>query len=94
MVVVGIHLGVSHGHILSNFPAVIICILFLVVQLYVDILVDDVNHLAAGNYPSECVLVCGSVILQHDKLVKKGTDNKFCCVLERQIALWLEDKFD
>ena len=32
-------------------------------QKYVDILVDEVNHLAAGNYPSKCVLVCGSVIL-------------------------------
>ena len=34
---------------------------------YVDLLVDEVNHLAAGNHPSERVLVYGSVILQHVK---------------------------
>ena len=31
-------------------------------QKHVDLLVDEVNYLATGNYPSERVLVCGSVI--------------------------------
>ena len=47
---------------------------------YVDLLVDEVNYFATGNCPSECILVCGSVILQRDKSVKKGTD--ICRLLE------------
>ena len=53
---------------------------------YVDRLVDKVNHLAAGNYPSECVLMCGSVILQHDESVKKGANIRH--LLERRITFW------
>ena len=59
---------------------------------YVVTLVDEVNHLAAGNYPSECVLVCSSVILQCDKSVKKGHD--IYRLLERRIILWEQDNFD
>ena len=59
---------------------------------YVDLLTDEVNHLAVGNYPSERVLVCGSVILQRDKLVKKGADIRR--LLERRIILWQQDNFD
>ena len=63
----------------------------LVGRRYVDTLVDEVNHLAAGNYPSERVLVCGSVILQRDKSVKKGADIRR--LLERRITLWQQDNF-
>ena len=42
--------------------------------------------MATGNYPSEHVLVCGSVILQRDKSVKKGADIRR--LLQRQITLW------
>ena len=91
--VAGILLGVSDGHALSSFLVIIIP--FLVVQLakgtYVDLLVDEFNYLATGNYPSEHVLVCGSVILQHDKLVKKGADIHH--LLERRITLWQQGEF-
>ena len=59
---------------------------------YVDLLVDEVNYLATVNYPSERVLVCGSVILQCDKSVKKGADIRR--LLERQITLWQQGDFD
>ena len=49
-------------------------------QRYVDLLVNEVNYLVTGNYLSERVLVCGSVILRRDKSVKKGAD--VCCLLE------------
>ena len=55
-------------------------------------LVDEVNYLATDNYPSECVMVCGSVILQHDKSVKKGAD--ICRLLERRITLWQQGDFN
>ena len=94
MVVIGIPLGVSDGH------AYIIQLSGSLYTLpggsvgwrYVDTLVDDVNHLAAGNYPSEHVLMCGAVILQHDKSVKKGANIRH--LLERQITLWQQDKLN
>ena len=58
---------------------------------YLDTLIDEANHLAAGNYPSERVLVCGSVILQCDKSVKKGADIRH--LLKRRITLWQQDNF-
>ena len=48
--------------------------------------------MATGNYPSERVLVCGSVNLQRDKSVKKSADIR--CLLKRQITLWQQGDFD
>ena len=59
---------------------------------YVDVLTEEVSHLAAGNYPSERVLVYSSVILQRDRMVRKGADVRR--LLERRIMLWRQDKFD
>ena len=59
---------------------------------YVDLLVDEVNYLATGNYPSERVLVCGSVILQHGKSVKKCDD--IHRLLERWITLCQQGDLD
>uniref|UniRef100_A0A1X7TG66 Reverse transcriptase domain-containing protein n=1 Tax=Amphimedon queenslandica TaxID=400682 RepID=A0A1X7TG66_AMPQE len=59
---------------------------------YVDILTDEVSHLASGNYPSERLIVFSSLILQHDRTVKKGCDIRR--VLERRLGLWQEEKFD
>ena len=59
---------------------------------YVDLLTEEVSHLAVGNYPSERVLVFSSVMLQRDRMVKKGTDVRR--LLERRITLWRDGKFD
>ena len=56
------------------------------------LLIKEVNHLAVFNYSSEHVLVFSSVILQCDKVVRKGTD--IHCLLDRHIQLWQEEKFD
>ena len=41
---------------------------------YVDLLTEEVQHLAVGNFPSERVLVFSSVMLQRDRMVHKGAD--------------------
>ena len=52
----------------------------------------ELNHLALGHYPTECCLVFGSVILQKDRMIKKG--NVIRCLLEKCLKLWQEDKSD
>ena len=41
---------------------------------YVDLLTEDVQHLAVVNFPSERVLVFSSVMLQRDQMVRKDAD--------------------
>lgn len=41
---------------------------------YVDLLSEEVAHLASGNYPSERLMVFSTVILQRTRMVRKGTD--------------------
>jgi len=41
---------------------------------YVDLLELEVRHLAVGNFPSERLLVFCSVIMQRNRMVKKGAD--------------------
>ena len=52
----------------------------------------ELNYFALGHYPAECCLVFGSVILQKDRMIKKGSD--ICRLLEKHLNLWQEDKFD
>ena len=59
---------------------------------YVDLSTEEVSYLAVGNYPSEHVLVFSSVMLQRDRMVKKGSD--VCYLLDRRVMLWREGKFD
>ena len=59
---------------------------------YVDLLVDEVHHLADGSEPSERVIVFCSVMLQRDKMVKKGSDVRR--LLNRRMSLWKDEKFD
>jgi hypothetical protein len=59
---------------------------------FTDTLSEEVLHLAAGNYPSDRLIVFSSVILQRDKMVKKGCDIRR--VIEKRLMLWSEDKFD
>ena len=41
---------------------------------YVDLLAEEVQQLADGNFPSKRVIVFSSVMLQHDRVIKKGSD--------------------
>ena len=41
---------------------------------YVDLLTEEVQHLPVGNFPSEHVLVFSFVMLQRDRMVRKGAD--------------------
>ena len=59
---------------------------------FVDLMTTESNHLALGHYPAECCLVFGSVILQRDRMIKKGSDLHH--LLEKCLNLWQEDKFD
>ena len=59
---------------------------------YVDALADKFNHLAVGNPPSSRVLVFSSVILQRDKMVRKGAD--ICRLLDRRLQLWQQGQFN
>jgi len=50
---------------------------------FVDLLTEETQHLAVGNFPSERVLILGSVILQHDRMVCKSAD--ICRLLDRHV---------
>lgn len=41
---------------------------------YVDQLSIEVSHLAVGSYPSEHLMAFSSVVLQHNRMVRKGSD--------------------
>ena len=59
---------------------------------YVALLFEEVQHFAVGNYPSERVLVFSAVILQCDRMVRKGGD--VCRLIERRLSQWRDGKFD
>ena len=61
-------------------------------QHFIDLLSSELNHFALGHYPAEHCLVFGSVILQQDRMIKKGTCD-ICHLLEKHLQLWWEDKF-
>ena len=45
-----------------------------------------------GNFPSERVLVFSSVMLQRDRMVRKGADIRR--LLDRRIGQWRDGHFD
>ena len=57
-----------------------------------NLLTEEVQHLAVGNYPSERVLVFSSVMLQRDRMVRKGADIRR--LLDRRITQWRDGLFD
>ena len=61
-------------------------------KTYVDVLTDEVLHMATGNFPSERLIVFSSLVLQRDRSVKKGNDIRR--LLERRLSLWKEEKFN
>ena len=56
---------------------------------YIDLLCDELHHLSLGNYHSERVIVFCSVMLQRDRLVRKGCDIRR--LLERCMKLWRDE---
>ena len=59
---------------------------------YVDLLTEEVAHLAAGNFSADRLVVFSSVVLQRDKSVKKMADVRR--VLERRMKMWVDNEFD
>lgn len=52
---------------------------------YVDLLSTEISHLAAGNYLSERLMVFSVVILQCNRMLRKGSDVRR--VVERQLKM-------
>ena len=59
---------------------------------FVDLLTEEIQHLAVGNFPSERVLVFSSVMLQRDRMVHKGADIRR--LLDWRIGQWRDGHFD
>ena len=53
---------------------------------YVDMLSEEVSHVAAGNYSSDGLVVFSSLMLQKDRMIRKGVDIRR--VLEQQMKMW------
>ena len=58
----------------------------------VDQLSAEVSHLAAGNFPLDILMVFSAIILQRDRMVRKGSDIRR--VMEKRLERWSNDKFD
>ena len=63
-----------------------------IARKYVDLITEETQHPAAGNFPSERLIVCSSVILQRDRMIKKAMDVRR--LMERQLSMWKEEKYD
>jgi len=59
---------------------------------FVDLLTEEIQHLAVGNFPSERVLVFSSVMLQRDRMVCKGAYIRR--LLDWCIGQWRDGHFD
>jgi len=59
---------------------------------YIDLLNEELNYSSAGAFPSERVIVYCSVMLQRDRLVRKGSG--IHRLLERRMAMWQNGQFD
>ena len=59
---------------------------------YVDQLSVEMSHLAAGNFPSERILVFSTVILQRNRMLKKGSDIRR--VIDERMSKGCNDEFD
>ena len=59
---------------------------------YVEQLSLEVSYLAAGNFPFERLMVFSAVVLQRNRLVRKGSDIRR--VLERRLMMWSNNEFD
>ena len=59
---------------------------------YVELLCEELQYLSLGTYRSERLLVFCSLMLQRDRLVRKGCDIRR--LLERRMKLWRDEQFD
>ena len=59
---------------------------------YIDLLCEELQYLSLGTYHSERVIVFCAMMLQRDRLVRKGCDIRR--LLERRMKLWRDEQFD
>lgn len=59
---------------------------------YIDMLTVELQHLASGTYAAERVIVFSSVMLQRDRMVRKGCDIRR--LLDRRLSLWQNEQYD
>ena len=59
---------------------------------YIDLLCAELQQLSLGTYHSERVIVFCSVMLQQDRLVRRGCD--IHRLLERRMNLWRDEQYD
>ena len=59
---------------------------------YVDLLSTEISYLAAGNYSSERLMVFSAVILQRNRMVRKGADIRE--VMEKRKEKWTNEEYD
>ena len=59
---------------------------------YVELLSKEVTQLACGNYPADRFIVFCAVVLQRDRMIRKGNDIRR--VLERRMAMWCRGEYD
>ena len=55
---------------------------------FVDALSAEINYFALGQYSASCCLVHSSVVLQRDRMIRKG--NNIHHLLEKRLKLWQE----
>ena len=58
---------------------------------FVDTLSAEISCFALGQYSASCCLVYSSVVLQRDRMIRKG--NNVHCLLEKRLKLLQEEKF-
>ena len=59
---------------------------------YIDLLNQELQYFVSGLYTAERVIVFGSLMLQRDRLVRKGCDIRR--LLERRLSMWCDQQFD
>ena len=59
---------------------------------YGDMLTEEVSQVAAGNYAADHLIVFSSLMLQRDRIIRKGVDMRR--VLERCMKMWRNEDFD
>ena len=59
---------------------------------YFELLSKEVTQLACSNYPADRFIVFCAVVLQRDRMIRKGNDIRR--VLENRMAMWCRGEYD
>ena len=59
---------------------------------FVDALSTELSYFVLGQHPAEHCFMFSSVVLQRDRMIRKGND--ICHSLEKRLKLWQGEKFD